>query len=40
MLGASSESPIERIYRDAKLTELFEGTSDLQKVIIKEKLGV
>jgi len=40
MLGASSESPVERIYRDAKLTELFEGTSDLQKVIIKEKLGV
>lgn len=40
MLGASSETPIERIYRDAKLTELFEGTSDLQKVIIKENLGV
>lgn len=40
MLGASLESPIEGIYRDAKLTEIFEGTSEIQKVIIKEELGV
>jgi len=31
---------VERLYRDAKLTELFEGTSEYQKVIIKEELGV
>lgn len=40
MLGASCQEPLERIYRDAKLTEIFEGTSELQKVIIKEELGV
>ncbi|HNN64472.1 MAG TPA: acyl-CoA dehydrogenase family protein [Candidatus Obscuribacter sp.] len=40
MLGASCDEPLERIYRDAKLTEIFEGTSELQKVILKEELGV
>lgn len=40
MLGASCQEPLERIYRDSKLTEIFEGTSELQKVIIKEELGV
>jgi len=40
VLGASPESGVERLYRDAKLTELFEGASEYQKVIIKEELGV
>ena len=40
MLGASCEEEMERLYRDSKLTEIFEGTSELQKVIIKEELGV
>ncbi|MBS1989029.1 MAG: acyl-CoA dehydrogenase family protein [Cyanobacteria bacterium SZAS LIN-2] len=40
VLGASPESEIERIYRDSKLTEVFEGASEYQKVIIKEELGV
>jgi acyl-CoA dehydrogenase len=40
VMGASSEEDVERLYRDAKLTELFEGTSEYQKVIIKEELGV
>ncbi len=40
VLGASTEIDAERLYRDAKLTELFEGASEYQKVIIKEELGV
>jgi alkylation response protein AidB-like acyl-CoA dehydrogenase len=40
MLGASVDSPVERLYRDAKLTELFEGTTDYQKVIVQDELGV
>jgi butyryl-CoA dehydrogenase len=40
MLGASPDSPVERLYRDGKLTEIFEGTSELQKVVLKEELGV
>ena len=40
MLGASPDSPVERLYRDGKLTEIFEGTSEMQKVVLKEELGV
>jgi len=40
VLGASAEADVERLYRDAKLTEIFEGASEYQKVIIKEELGV
>jgi alkylation response protein AidB-like acyl-CoA dehydrogenase len=40
LLGASCEVDLERLYRDAKLTEIFEGTSEYQKVIIKEELKV
>jgi butyryl-CoA dehydrogenase len=40
VLGASPEADVERLYRDAKLTEVFEGTSEIQKIIIKEELGV
>lgn len=40
VLGASLDSPVERLYRDSKLTEIFEGTSEMQKVVIKEELGV
>lgn len=40
VLGADPDCGVERLYRDAKLTELFEGTSEYQKVIIKEALGV
>lgn len=40
MLGASPDAPVERLYRDGKLTELFEGTSEMQKVVLTEELGV
>lgn len=40
VMGISCDEPLERIYRDAKLTEVLEGTSEVQKVILKEQLGV
>ncbi|MCC8061123.1 MAG: acyl-CoA dehydrogenase family protein [Clostridiales bacterium] len=38
--GYISEYPIERIYRDAKVTEIFEGTSEIQKTVISKWMGV
>ena len=36
--GYTKEYPIERIYRDAKILELYEGTSEIQKVVIAREL--
>jgi alkylation response protein AidB-like acyl-CoA dehydrogenase len=33
-MGYSKELPIERYFRDAKITEIYEGTSEIQRVII------
>ncbi|MBQ2223824.1 MAG: hypothetical protein II420_03600, partial [Oscillospiraceae bacterium] len=30
--------PIERIYRDQRIVELFEGTSQIQKIVIAGQL--
>ena len=30
----SDESPVERLYRDARVTEIYEGTSEIQKLVI------
>lgn len=38
--GYIKEYPIERIYRDAKITEIFEGTSEMQKLVIARHMGV
>ncbi len=38
--GYTKEFPIERIYRDARVTTIYEGTSEVQKMIIaKETIG-
>ncbi len=36
--GYSAEFPAERYYRDAKITELYEGTSQIQRVVIARDL--
>jgi alkylation response protein AidB-like acyl-CoA dehydrogenase len=33
-MGFSKELPIERYFRDAKITEIYEGTSEIQRVVI------
>lgn len=38
--GYIKEYPIERIYRDAKITEIFEGTSEIQKTVISRAMGI
>jgi alkylation response protein AidB-like acyl-CoA dehydrogenase len=36
--GYTMEFPVERYYRDAKITEIYEGTSEIQQVIIGRSL--
>jgi alkylation response protein AidB-like acyl-CoA dehydrogenase len=39
--GYTKEFPVERYYRDAKITEIYEGTSEIQRfVIAREILGL
>jgi alkylation response protein AidB-like acyl-CoA dehydrogenase len=36
--GYTTEFPVERYYRDAKITEIYEGTSEIQQIIIARAL--
>ncbi len=36
--GYTTEFPVERFYRDAKITEIYEGTSEIQQLIIARSL--
>jgi len=36
--GFVKEYPVERMMRDAKITQIYEGTSQIQKVIISGTL--
>ena len=38
--GYSRDYPFERMMRDAKITEIFEGTSEVQKMVISGWMGV
>jgi hypothetical protein len=33
-VGYSKELPLERYFRDAKITEIYEGTSEIQRLVI------
>ncbi|MDX1413052.1 MAG: acyl-CoA dehydrogenase family protein [Candidatus Promineifilaceae bacterium] len=37
-MGYSKELPLERYYRDAKITEIYEGTSEIQRLVIARSL--
>ncbi|MBN2548227.1 MAG: acyl-CoA dehydrogenase [Anaerolineales bacterium] len=40
-IGYSKELPIERYFRDAKITEIYEGTSEIQRLVISRlELGL
>ncbi|WFC96335.1 medium-chain acyl-CoA dehydrogenase [Malassezia brasiliensis] len=38
-LGFNSESAVEKLYRDAKIFELYEGTSQIQRLVISRMLA-
>lgn len=38
--GYTREYPVERMMRDAKITEIYEGTSEVQRMVIASSLGV
>jgi alkylation response protein AidB-like acyl-CoA dehydrogenase len=40
-MGYSKELPVERFFRDAKITEIYEGTSEIQRLVIsRAELGL
>ena len=38
--GYTRDYPVERMMRDAKITEIYEGTSEVQRMVISSHLGV
>ena len=38
--GYTRDYPVERMMRDAKITEIYEGTSEVQKMVISSWMGV
>jgi butyryl-CoA dehydrogenase len=37
-MGYTKEFPVERFFRDAKVTEIYEGTSEVQNIVISREL--
>ena len=38
--GYTQDYPMERMMRDAKITEIYEGTSEIQRVVISNNMGL
>ncbi|HVM40715.1 MAG TPA: acyl-CoA dehydrogenase family protein, partial [Acidimicrobiia bacterium] len=38
--GFMEESPVARFYRDSKILEIGEGTSEIQRLVIARELGL
>jgi alkylation response protein AidB-like acyl-CoA dehydrogenase len=38
--GYTNEFPVERMMRDAKITQIYEGTNQIQRMVISKKLGL
>ena len=36
--GYTREYPVERLFRDAKVTQIFEGTNQIQRMVIGRSL--
>jgi butyryl-CoA dehydrogenase len=37
-MGYSRDYPVERFYRDQRITEIYEGTSEVQRMVISRNL--
>jgi acyl-CoA dehydrogenase len=37
-LGVVAEHPVERLYRDVRALRIYEGTSEIQKLLIAKQL--
>ncbi len=37
--GYVNEYPVERMMRDAKLTQIYEGTNEIQRLVISRGMG-
>ena len=38
--GYTTDYPVERYMRDAKVTTIYEGTSEIQRLVIARQLGL
>jgi alkylation response protein AidB-like acyl-CoA dehydrogenase len=36
--GYTTDYPVERHFRDAKITEIYEGTSEIQRIVIANQV--
>lgn len=36
--GYCKDFPVERFFRDAKVTEIYEGTSEIQRIVIAKEV--
>ncbi|MEG3601395.1 MAG: acyl-CoA dehydrogenase family protein, partial [Candidatus Thermoplasmatota archaeon] len=36
--GYTKEFPVERFFRDAKITQIYEGTQEVQRIVIARAL--
>ena len=36
--GYTDEFPVERLFRDARITEIYEGATDIQRIVIARKV--
>lgn len=38
--GCATDYPVEGLFRDAKITEIYEGTNEIQRIVIAGQMGL